>query len=326
MSTEDGPGIRTTVFFKGCTLACTWCHNPESIAPGAQVMWHGERCIRCGSCGAVCPEEALANMPSDQRVRDDHCVACGTCVDACPSGALDLLGRDWELDALVDEVLKDRAFFASSGGGVTVSGGEPAMQARFVEAFMERLNDQDVHVALDTCGMCALDMLLPLVRRADLVLYDLKEMDPLAHERFTGQANQRILENAVALALTLGEASGDTGERLWIRTPLVPGATASNENIRAVGRFIAERLGDIVSRWDLCAFNNLCREQYARLGLDWAFAERGLMTTEALGAFGEVAREACGRPDIVALSGATATATATATRRISEEDARQEEA
>ena len=322
MSTEDGPGIRTTVFFKGCTLACAWCHNPESIPPGAQVVWHGERCIGCLGCGSVCPEAAIAAMPGSERVRDDRCAACGTCVDACPGGALDLMGRSWELDELFAEVMKDQAFFASSGGGVTVSGGEPAMQARFVEAFMARLAEQGVHVALDTCGMCATEVLLPLVQQADLVLYDLKIMDPELHRRFTGQSNERILENARALAVELrARAKAGDAERLWIRTPLVPDATATDANVQAIGAFIGEELKDVTSRWELCAFNNLCREQYTRLGLDWDFADHGLMSSDDLERFGEVARRACGNTAIVAVTGAAA-----ATPEHDNPERRQEEA
>ncbi len=310
MSTEDGPGIRTTVFFKGCTLACAWCHNPESIAPGTEVLWHEERCIACGGCADSCPRPELQGRPGSERVRDERCEACGACVDDCPGGALEQVGETWELEALLREVLKDRAFFTRSGGGVTVSGGEPAMQAPFVRAFMEALGDEGVHVALDTCGMCATGVLLPLVSAADLVLSGLKHMDPEAHARFTGSPNQRILENAVATALFLGSLGerehGSDEERLWIRTPLVPAATATEENIRAVGLFIKERLGGVVARWELTAFNNLCRDQYARLGRDWSYAEQGLMTRAQLDALGESARQTCGRPSIVSVTGASA--------------------
>ena len=308
MSTEDGPGLRTTVFFKGCTLACAWCHNPESIPADAQVIRYEQRCIGCGTCVSVCPEGAITdvNLP----VNATRCVACGRCVEACPGGALDLLGTEWTLDALVAEVLKDRAFFAKSGGGVTISGGEPSMQARFVEAFMKRLREEDIHVALDTCGMCATGVLLPLIDQASLVLYDLKVMDSLEHERLTKQPNERILLNLRAVAARLRERrTGDGGDgapgALWIRTPLVPDATATDANLRAIGAFIREALGDLVTRWELCAFNNLCRSQYLRLGLDWAFAKHDLLRAEDLEHFAEIARRASADPRIVFATGAT---------------------
>ena len=137
MSTEDGPGIRTTVFFKGCSLRCIWCHNPESISPQPQVQWIGSRCIGCRTCLDVCPNGALSAAPEGISIDRTLCNGCGTCVSECPSTAMDLLGEKWPLDALIEEVEKDRAYYDQSGGGITVSGGDPTMQADFVEAFLK---------------------------------------------------------------------------------------------------------------------------------------------------------------------------------------------
>ncbi|MBT3219969.1 MAG: glycyl-radical enzyme activating protein, partial [Proteobacteria bacterium] len=298
MSTEDGPGIRTTVFFKGCTLACTWCHNPESISPKKEVVWHDYKCIGCQTCVTTCPERALSLTSKGVFVEDDRCVACGTCTSECPTTAREELGSKWEVDDLVHEVAKDRTWFETSGGGVTASGGEPCLQAHFVADFFARCRELDIPVALDTCGMCSEERLLKVARLADLVLFDLKEIDSEAHQQFTGQPNERILENAVAVASLVKE----TGAGFWIRTPLIPGATATRDNISGIGQFIAKNLGDQVQRWELCSFNNLCQKKYSRLGLEWAFAEAELPAEDQQALY-ETARNSGVDPAIVVLTG-----------------------
>ena len=283
MSTEDGPGIRTTVFFKGCPFSCTWCHNPESIAARPRVLWQPVRCMDCGLCLAVCPTGALSRGEQGIEVDMARCQRCGACVEECPTTALELVGTPWELGPLVDEVVKDRAYFQRSGGGVTVSGGEPGLQAPFVGAFLARCRALGVHTALDTCGHLEQGTLLRLARQADLVLYDLKLMDPAAHRQHTGHDNQRVLDNLRAL-VSLPEPP-----EIWIRTPLVPGITATAPNLAAIGAFLA-RVAPAVSRWELCAFNNLCRDKYLRLGAPWVLAHLESMTRAALDRCGAVAR------------------------------------
>ena len=303
MSTEDGPGIRTTVFFKGCPLACSWCHNPESISPRPELVWLAEACIGCEACIEACRRAALSLDGQGVHIDRRSCVACGDCVDDCAGAALERLGTTWRLDALCHELLKDRAYYARSDGGVTLSGGEAAMQAGFAAALMARLRAEGVHVALDTCGLTTKDRLLELVRRADLVLYDIKEMDSGRHEAATGQPNERILENVMALAQAIRDGGLDT--TLWIRTPLIPGATATPAQVAAIGRFIADALGAAVSRWELCAFNNLCREQYSRLGKTWAFADTERLSEAELADLVTAARASGVDPEIVVGTGPT---------------------
>ena len=155
MSTEDGPGLRTTVFVKGCGLECRWCHNPEGISICPEVVWHGPRCVHSRACDAVCPEDAILRSGEEIEIDRDRCTACGDCVDQCPSGALEQWGTDWSLDDLLTEVAKDRSYFETSGGGVTVSGGDPALHTPFVATFLKRCRDLELHAALDTCGMCS---------------------------------------------------------------------------------------------------------------------------------------------------------------------------
>ena len=311
MSTEDGPGIRTTVFFKGCSLACYWCHNPESISPKPQIQWFEVRCIGCKLCLAACEQRALSIAGGVVTIRRDLCQGCGACADVCPSTALELFGKPWDLDALVTEMLKDRVYFEQSGGGVTVSGGEPAVQPGFVGRFLEACQARGLHTALDTCGMCSRSALERLLPHTDLVLYDIKEIDPERHRRFTGRPNDRILENAKVVAERLRGASRPS--EMWIRTPLVPRATATPENLEGIGRFIAEHLGVSVSRWELCAFNNLCRDKYARLGETWKCVDEPLLSRRDLNALGEVARASGVDPDIVVVTGVARNDTAAET-------------
>ena len=196
MSTEDGPGLRTTVFVKGCSLDCSWCHNPEGMSAKPQVVWHGPKCIRSRACDAACPEGAILRAGEEIEIdREPLHLVCESASIECPSGALELWGTRWSLDDLVHEVAKDRSYFETSGGGVTVSGGEPALRTPFVASFLERCRALGMHTALDTCGMCSPSALRALAAHADLVLYDLKEIDSDRHVRFTGQPNEKILAN-----------------------------------------------------------------------------------------------------------------------------------
>jgi pyruvate formate lyase activating enzyme len=303
LSTEDGPGIRTTVFFKGCPLHCSWCHNPESISPRMETQWFSIHCIGCQTCVETCPNGCLT-MTADGLVIDrEHCDACGKCVEACPSGAREMLGRSMTVEEVLAELLKDRAYYEKSGGGVTLSGGEPTFQPDFAEALLCGLKAQGISTALDTCGLCSnrtLDRLLPYT---DLVLFDMKVLDPSAHREFTGISNEQILENLDYIREYI--RSQDPATSLWIRTPLIPGATDADANLSAIGRHLADNLDGTVSRWELCAFNNLCRDQYKRLGLEWEYAQTPLMTGEELAHCEKIARTSGFCPDLILATGAT---------------------
>ncbi len=303
LSTEDGPGIRTTVFFKGCPLRCTWCHNPESISPRPQVHWLEARCIGCRTCLSACPNGCLEASPVGIRIDRERCSGCGSCAEACPGTALELLGRTVTVDGLMAELVKDRAYYQASGGGVTASGGEPAIQPAFVAALFERLQAAGISTALDTCGLAAPRALIQILPHADLVMFDLKEIDAARHRAFTGQDNEAILEALLTVRDYLVWSA--SAPRLWIRTPLIPGATASRENLEGLGAWIAAHMDGLVERWELCAFNNLCRDKYHRLGLEWQFATTPLLTAGELSQWAEIAQRSGVRPEIVVASGAT---------------------
>jgi pyruvate formate lyase activating enzyme len=279
-STEDGPGIRTTVFLKGCPLRCAWCHNPEGISPRPELMWYDVRCIGARDCLRVCPVDALELTARGMRIDRQRCDACGVCAEACPAAALEVIGRRWTPEALLAEVQKDTVFYDTSGGGVTLSGGEPMMQTDFVLAFLRLCRETELHVALDTCGAVAwarYERVLPLV---DLVLYDLKIYDAECHQAGTGADNCTILDNARRIART--------GKPMWIRTPLIPGYTAEADNIVALAEFIAAEL-PTVQRWDLLAYTNLGQPKYHRLDRSYALEGVSLLSEEEMEALHAVA-------------------------------------
>lgn len=276
LSTEDGPGLRTTVFYKGCPLHCLWCHNPESINPGSQVQWISVRCIGCDSCLRVCPQGALTHTETGI-IRDRSlCTACGACVEACPAGAMEMLGARTSVNELVYELNKDRAYFEKSAGGVTLSGGEPTLQPRFTMELVQQLKESGLSVALDTCALCSSATLNDLFPLVDAFLVDLKLINPTEHQHWTGALLEPILSNLGWLADRIRHDSGH--KKLWIRTPLIPGATFTQANLSGISTFLAAEISDVVERWELCAFNNLCRDKYARLDMVWQFQSTPLMT------------------------------------------------
>ena len=279
-STEDGPGIRTTVFLKGCPLRCPWCHNPEGMHAAPDLVWYDVRCIGTQECLRACPEQALALSATGMRIDRARCTLCGKCVTACPAAAFERIGKEWTADELLTELLKDRVFFETSGGGVTFSGGEPLAQVEFLCELLPRCKAAGLHVALDTCGAVSRQRCRRVLEWVDLVLYDLKIMDPARHKTATGVSNDLILHNARWLAAQ--------GVPLWIRTPVIPGYSADALNIRAIGEFIRDAL-PAVQRWDLLAYTNLGRPKYHRLDLPYALEDAALLTSAEMEALWQVA-------------------------------------
>lgn len=302
LSTEDGPGLRTTIFFKGCPLACAWCHNPESIYRGKELQWVEAHCIGCNTCLGVCPTRSLARSADFLEIDRSVCDLCGRCVDACPAGALEMLGMELEPQQVIREVIKDRAYFDKSGGGVTLSGGEPTGQASFSLAVMRGLREQGIRIALDTCGLCTRTTLQEMLPYCDQVLFDLKLIDDDRHQHFTGQSNRIILEN---LAWLMEYIRANGKPELWIRTPVIPAATDDAANIEGIGRWLAEHGSDVIARWELCSFNNLCRDKYRRLGLTWQFEETELLSASRQADIHEMACRGGLSPDRIFVTGAS---------------------
>ncbi|MHA1270909.1 MAG: glycyl-radical enzyme activating protein [Candidatus Helarchaeota archaeon] len=285
MSTEDGPGIRTTVFFKQCPLKCVWCHNPESISTKPSIQWFKIKCIGCKTCVEVCPEGAITLDKKGVHINRFKCKYCGICTEECPSTALRKLGEFWELNDLFHEVEKDKVYYFNSGGGITVSGGEPTLQVDFLENFLRLCKEAKFHTALDTCGYApkkTYERLLPFI---DLILYDIKEIDTNKHKEFTGVPNDLILDNAIWLIKKLNQM----GKKMWIRTPIIPHFTATEENIQGIGEFIVNKLENKIERWDLLAFNNLASAKYERMDIDWVCKDFELLTKEEMEFFYDIA-------------------------------------
>lgn len=249
MAMHDGPGIRTTVFLKGCNLACAWCHNPESQDPAPEVLWEQNRCIGCGKCVGICAaHQHTVGLPAREL-----CTRCGLCARDCPAGALKLAGERREVAGLLAEVLRDRQLFSISGGGVTFSGGEPMLQREVLLEALEGLRQQKIHTAVDTAGNVPWEWFQPLLSSTELFLYDLKLIDPQLHMRYTKADNRLILDNLKKLSAVA---------RVFVRIPLIAGVNL--EQIEPMADFLKECPG--VERVELLQYHELGRKKYQELG------------------------------------------------------------
>lgn len=255
-SIHDGPGIRTTVFLKGCPLDCWWCHNPESQALEPQITVNENRCVRCGECRDVCPQREFSLERDWPYVDSEHCVRCGQCVTACAVAARDLVGRRMTVAEVLAEILKDQIFYGDSGGGLTLSGGEPLLQLAFARELFTACRAQDIHTALDTCGFGRQSDLLALAPLVDLFLYDLKLLDDLRHRQYTGVSNAVILANLQAL--------GQVHSNIWIRVPIIPGVNDDAANIEGTAHLAASIPG--VRQVNLLPYHELGMHKAQRLG------------------------------------------------------------
>ena len=263
---NDGPGIRTTVFLKGCMLDCKWCHNPESKKSRPQLMLHAERCIGCGECASVCPHGLHSFEDGIHTIDRDSCSACGSCADVCV-GALELCGYERTVDEIMAEVLKDSAFYKNSGGGMTLSGGEPFMQHEFALELLKSAKEHGLHTCIETCGYVDTKILEKFIPYVDIFLWDIKETDDERHKQYTGVSNAKILSNLSLL--------NEKGASVVLRCPLIPGYNLRDEHLYAIGE-LAESLG-CVTRVDVEPYHPLGSSKSQALGIDYPLGDTGFV-------------------------------------------------
>ena len=230
LTIHDGPGVRDTVFVKGCPLHCVWCHNPESISPRPRLLFRSRLCVGCGACAELCPQKVHIFAEGGHTLSRDNCLSCGKCAEGCLPGALALCGTTLTAEEVVQNVLRDKAFFLNSGGGVTLSGGEPLLYPDFTAEVFRRLKEEGISTALDTCGAVSYAAFEKVLPWTDRILFDVKGMDPERHARNTGRTNEVILENLSRL--------GGRGIPVEIRMPIVPGRNDDPSEIARAGAFL----------------------------------------------------------------------------------------
>lgn len=263
-SIHDGPGIRTTVFLKGCNLRCFWCHNPEDMDPRPEVQFFAERCIYCGACVEACPHGAhVMGGTGEHLFLRERCDGCGLCVETCYAKALVLVGTRLSVAAALQEILADAAFYASSGGGVTLSGGEPLLQLEFAIALLDACRGAGIHTAIETAANLAWERLAAVLPLVDLVMMDIKHIDSAAHRAATGVPNERILANAARL--------GAQPQPLIVRTPIIPGVNDTPAEVAAIAEFVAT-LPNLLY-YELLPYHPMAKSKYRSLDLDYRAAE-----------------------------------------------------
>nr|CAO03077.1 1-methyl alkyl succinate synthase activase [Azoarcus sp. HxN1] len=271
-SVNDGPGFRTSVFLKGCSMRCAWCHNPETIAFESQIFWKSRLCMQCGTCARICPrgaankpvpvEAAQAEGSTYYKIDHDKCDACMECVSACPYSAMEITGRTMSVDEIMTIVEQDMLFYKNSGGGFTLSGGDPTAFPDFSETLLREAKRRELHTCMDTNGHCAWSVFERVMPHVDIFLLDLKHLDDGPHREMTGVTNRRVLENMASLVKANAE--------VWIRIPFIPQFSDQIDYHQRVADFLVELPGSI-ARVDIIPFHNFCQTKYQWLGRDWRY-------------------------------------------------------
>ena len=253
---HDGPGIRTTVFFKGCPMRCLWCHNPEGLVPEPELAFIKTRCLQdCNECVESCARGALSRQDQDISMDREKCDLCGDCVQVCPTEALEIVGRWMSVEEVMREIEKDMIFYDDSKGGVTFSGGEPLLQPEFLNALLEECKKKGIHTSLDTSGYATLENLVRIKDKVDLFLYDIKMIDDEKHKKTTGVSNKSILDNLRKLS--------EKGNKIAVRIPVIPEINNADEDISKIAEFITtlEKIKEIC----LLSYHNIGRHKYEKL-------------------------------------------------------------
>ncbi len=273
---SDGPGIRTVVFFKGCNFRCAWCHNPETLSFTPDLMVYPAKCIGCGKCFTVCPVGAHKTVDGTHLVDRVLCVKCGKCASVCYAEALVMSGKEMTVEEVMREIRQDKAFYENSGGGVTLSGGEVLCHLPFAIELAKACRAEGIHVAIETNLSLPYGEIKPLLDEVDLIMADCKIMDEEEHKKYTGASSRTVIENIRSI----------TDKPLIVRTPLIPGATATRENLRAIAKMLAEK--DNLIYYQLLNFNPLGASKYQSIGTENAFATSCAYTDAEMAAFGEM--------------------------------------
>ncbi len=292
-SVNDGPGFRTNVFVKGCNMHCVWCHNPETIKSTRELNWRASICAQCGRCFDACPkdainppidpEEARADNSTYDKIIRENCDLCMKCVEVCPTGALELIGQDYTVEEVLDEVEMDMPFYENSGGGMNITGGEPLVHPEYTAELLQGARARGISSCLDTNGNCKWEVLEPLLEYVDVVLYDLKHIDSGEHRRLTGVGNELILDNLKKLL--------EMGQPVWLRIVVIPDYSDSLDYHEKVAAFL-KTLTHPPERIDLLPFHNWCESKYRQLGIRWSFADTPAMDPSMLRPAIEIYRDA----------------------------------
>jgi len=253
---HDGPGIRTTVFFKGCPLNCWWCHNPEGQNPKPELVYRKSRCIGCGECVEPCSQQAISLKTKLIALNRKNCILCGKCTQACPSEALSFAGKQTNVEEVMEEIEKDRTFYDESGGGVTFSGGEPFQQPSFLNELLTECKNRDIHTTVNTCGHTKYETINKMQDKIDLFLYDIKIMNPEKHAKYTGASNTQILNNLKNLA--------NNGGTIMINFPIIPTINDDNKNIEDTAKLISSLPN--IERVNILPYHRAGIEKYRNLG------------------------------------------------------------
>jgi len=279
-SIHDGPGIRTTVFLKGCPLNCWWCQNPESQLSGQEMIFWGDRCIGCGACSTICPSSAIQIKNGIPITEKEKCILCGKCTEKCPAIAREIIGEKLTAEEVIKEIEKDLVFYEESGGGVTFSGGEPLGQSEFLEGLLNGCREKKIHTAVDTSGYVSWEILNKMIPKVDLFLYDLKLMDNERHKKYTGVSNELILENLKKLS--------SVHNNIFVRFPVIPGINDDYQNIRKLGEFLSPLE---ITQVNLLSYHYMGMDKYRRLGSTYKLATTQPPSKEKLSEVSAILRE-----------------------------------
>ena len=276
-SIHDGPGIRTTVFLKGCPLRCGWCSNSESLSPYPEIITRDVKCIRCGKCVEACSQQAIAVIENTRIIHWEKCDYCMECAEACPSGAIEAMGRTMTVAEVMDTVGRDASFYRRTGGGMTLSGGEPLVQWQFALELLQQAKSRGLHTALDTTGCTDWEILDEVLSFADLVLYDVKHPNSARHQEATGVPNERILDN-------LRKTVAKPGSRVWVRHPVIPRFSDSEEELEELCKLVLS-LDPPAEKISLLAYHRFGEPKYAAMGKVYPWKEISTISDERIGEF-----------------------------------------